>query len=529
MTAVTGAPARYRPPRSARLSPAAAGRLLRLELRRNAMSWVLPLLALLFWFDTYRRSTVMPPLWTVRSMSMQWRAMFEFLPFAAGVAAWMGSREGRRRITDLVGVTARPRWARQLAIWTATTCWAVGVYLGCAAVLYGVTAAKATWGGPLWWPLAVGATCIAAVTALGFAAGTLLPSRFTPPVAVVVVLVLLVVADPVVTTRYEAYGRLSPLPTNTLAGGLGIFYPFAADISIVQMMFYGGIAVALLGALGLPAAAGGGRLRGAAAVVTLAGLAAAGTGYGLAGTSYPTDHGAVVPGLHNAASDKPVGYTPACSRGGAAVPVCLHPALSSYLPALTAALDPLLSEVAGLPGGPARVTQAAGAGQPRVPVVFGKPALAGVISGSPPVLYLNVVVPVDTNSYTTADFTGPLQSQAAMTIMSSVVGVGAGGADAKGAAGGGPGAAAPVGSPAQQAIAEALVQAAGIPLGTPGGPRQGRQRPEPPIALVMPPAGSAASAAVQRFAALPAATRHVWLAAHLPALRAGHVTLAQIP
>jgi hypothetical protein len=32
-----------------------------------------------------------------------------------------------------------------------------------------------------------------------------------------------------------------------------------------------------------------------------------------------------------------------------------------------------------------------------------------------------------------------------------------------------------------------------------------------------------------RFAALPTATRHAWLAEHLPALRAGRLTLADLP
>ena len=36
-------------------------------------------------------------------------------------------------------------------------------------------------------------------------------------------------------------------------------------------------------------------------------------------------------------------------------------------------------------------------------------------------------------------------------------------------------------------------------------------------------------AAAQRFGALPASARHAWLAAHLAALRAGAVTLAQLP
>ena len=37
------------------------------------------------------------------------------------------------------------------------------------------------------------------------------------------------------------------------------------------------------------------------------------------------------------------------------------------------------------------------------------------------------------------------------------------------------------------------------------------------------------AAATRRFLALPASARHAWLAAHLTALRAGTITLAQIP
>lgn len=37
--------------------------------------------------------------------------------------------------------------------------------------------------------------------------------------------------------------------------------------------------------------------------------------------------------------------------------MCLHPAFRTYLPTVTAALGPLLSEVAGLPGAPLRIVQ----------------------------------------------------------------------------------------------------------------------------------------------------------------------------
>ena len=46
-------------------------RLLRLEMRRNVMIWLLPIIAALFWFITYRPALSHPPMWNVRAMSMQ--------------------------------------------------------------------------------------------------------------------------------------------------------------------------------------------------------------------------------------------------------------------------------------------------------------------------------------------------------------------------------------------------------------------------------------------------------------------------
>ena len=67
MTAATAAPARTRTPRAARLAPAGTARLLRIELRRNAMPWILPLIAALFWYDSYRPSTSTPLLYGMRT------------------------------------------------------------------------------------------------------------------------------------------------------------------------------------------------------------------------------------------------------------------------------------------------------------------------------------------------------------------------------------------------------------------------------------------------------------------------------
>src|SRR5215469_10523609 len=165
MTAARAQPAsRPAPAEPVRLQ--AEARMLRLELRHNAMPWILPVAVGLFWFTGYRKAMAMPPLWSLRATAMRSGALVAFICPVVGAAAWMGSRDARRHITDLVTNTARPRWARLLAIWAATASWAIVGYLGCAAVLYGVTAHQAAWGGPLWWPVAAGVASMTALSAL---------------------------------------------------------------------------------------------------------------------------------------------------------------------------------------------------------------------------------------------------------------------------------------------------------------------------------------------------------------------------
>jgi hypothetical protein len=70
--------------RPRRAAPPAAARLLWIEIRRNPVLWVLPLLALLFWFDTYRTLTGYPPIWTVRATAVPDRLLVDFAALAAG-------------------------------------------------------------------------------------------------------------------------------------------------------------------------------------------------------------------------------------------------------------------------------------------------------------------------------------------------------------------------------------------------------------------------------------------------------------
>ena len=166
-------------------------------------------------------------------------------------------------------------------------------------------------------------------------------------------------------------------------------------------MFLLGLTAVVLGALGLARAADAGpRLRRAAAVLGVAGLAATGTAIGLVGTAHQGAAGEVIPALHDAANDRLIAFTPVCGQAGG-VPVCVHPAYRAYLDDVTAGFRPVLSEVAGLPGAPARITQ------------IGDPTLSppvGKFGGSPPVFYYSMPVLGSAFGQTTRDFTQNLQN-----------------------------------------------------------------------------------------------------------------------
>jgi hypothetical protein len=486
-------------------------RLLRIELRRNTMIWMLPLLAVAFWFDCYRWVSTDAPVWYPRAAELLDHELRDFSALTAGVAAWMATRDSRRRILDMVTSTPRPGWARLGATWAATTGWVLAAYLACVAVVYGVTAAQVTWGGPPWWPAAVCAVALVAVSAVGFAAGLFCPSRFTAPLVAILTLLL---SSAIRST--SPYAMLWPTtnasPGNT--GGLpvapadaGVFYHVLPDLPIAQIMFLGGIGLAALGVMGLSRPAAGGRwLRGAAAAVTVAGLAAAGTAAGLTGTARQGAYGVVIPALDDAASDQPIPYTPVCEVDGN-VPVCLHPAYRAYLGVVAAAAAPLLREMAGLPGAPVRVAEIPSdiltATDDTNSTAWW--AAGSAISGTPPVFRFPMPqFPAGPTGLT--QLTEDVQEILAVTFVNDERLIP-------------PGTDPGYGVQAQAAVELVLLQ--------PFDPQAGQD-----VGIMTPNSAGpslAVTAAARRFAALPAAARHAWLADHLGALRAGRVTLAELP
>ena len=528
MSAATVASARPGPGPSRLVLPPSA-RALWLEFKRNAVPYVLPLLAAVFLFDTLRTADGYPPVWTLRASVIDDHSLFEFTAFAAGLAAWTGSREGRRKTGDLVATTARAAWARYGLTLAATLAWLLLALLAAVAVIYIQTAVQATWGGPPLWPVFVGVAGVTVATMTGFAAGVFFPGRFTAPLAAILVLVLSQIGFRQalgVAPGSGTYALLSP-EAGPVTVDAGVYYHAAPDVSIVQVMFMGGIAMALFGVLGLapagrqlagrggrvslPAALArdGGWLPGTVAVLLVAcGVAAASTAFTLAGTAKPDALGGwEIPALHSAASDQPVAAAPDCTfRSG--FQVCVHPAFGFDLDSVAALLGPVGVEIAGLPGAPARAVELASES--------GGQQVQSGIAGNPPVfdftanhvgLFFGLF-----NGYDPVGWAEGFQEGLLIPFLEEPLGQG----------GLAPGGLVPLDA-GQQAVEDGLRTAAGTPPQDPfdGMNMNGKVTTSQTEAAV--------SAAARRFAALSASARHAWLAAHLTALRAGQVTLAQLP
>jgi hypothetical protein len=525
------APSRPALPRSARA--------FWLEFKRNAVPYVLPLLAAAFYFNTVRTADGYPPVWTQRASAIPNDMLFEFSVFAGGLAAWAGSREGRRKTVDLVATTPRAAWARLTVALAGTLCWLLLAFLAGVAVVYIQTALQATWGGPPLWPVFVGAAGVTVVTVVGFTAGVFFPGRFTAPLVAILVVVINQVGFREALNVTAAggaallpsapasppYALLSPAAGPPLLDA-GVYYHAAPDVAIAQVMFMGGIAIALFGLLGLAPelrdvasavgrrslravfAKGDGWLLRAVTVILIAcGVAASWTAFALAGTARldAATGGWEIPALHSAASDQLVPFTPDCT-GGSAFQVCVHPAFGFYLSDVAAALEPVGAEIAGLPGAPVRAEEVAS--------VSGGLAVMGGTSGNPPVFqftaeYVGTMFGEFNGIPDLATWDAAFQQgllDAFLTEPSPRAG--------------------PVTlDAAQQAVEDALMTVVGWhPQDRFSGVSQMSANGKPSPGTL-----TAVSAAAQRFATLSAGARHAWLASHLAALRAGTITVTQIP
>jgi hypothetical protein len=503
-----------------------AARVLRMEIRHSAFIWCLPLLAVLFAFDPYRTAVGYPALWPLRSTVVLNKFWPDMVVFAAGFSAWAGSREGRRNVGDLLTTTARPAWARQLCSLAGTAFWVVAAFLAGVIVLYVKTAQQATWGGPPISPVVVGVVGLVMVCAVAFTLGALFPGRFTAPiVAVALMIITLAAFRQAVSSRGGLLPVLSP-DGSVPANDYGLFYPASIGVPVVQVMFMGGVALAAVGLLGLSprtggtgwhgalsaAAAGGARLRTIALSCCAVGVALLVAGLGLAGTGTGSpSSGYEIPAIDDHVASQPIPYTPVCSPAGS-FQVCVHPAYRDYLPQLTSALDAAVTELAGLPGTPVRASEVS---HTALPAVVDEDNGDGQVAHGVYEFTMN-------NAVALVPDASPLRDGFQQDIVHAVIVGSLGQVVTTTAPDGGKSAGFQPnnGTLAQQAVEDGLLRVLGCqpyPVGGPANSKQFQQQQ------------NEVAKAAAKFAALPAATRHAWLAANLTALKAGPITLAQLP
>jgi hypothetical protein len=244
--------------------------------------------------------------------------------------------------------------------------------------------------------------------------------------------------------------------------------------------------------------------------------------FALAGTANVSDATSTlqIPVIDNAlAGSKPIPYTPVCSSAGSfpagGFQVCLHPAFRDYLPQVTSALAAAVTELAGLPGIPVRAVAVSQGALPAA-VVQGN-GDGQVKDGVYEFTMSNAIGLVTDDSM----LAGSLQQD----IVHAVI-VGSIGKMVTSTLPGGDrttGLKQNNGTTAQQAVEDALLQALGSRPYPVGGPQNG------PAAQQFQQQQNEVTQAAAKFAALPAATRHAWLVANLAALKAGTITLAQLP
>ena len=180
----------------------------------------------------------------------------------------------------------------------------------------------------------------------------------------------------------------------------------------------------------------------------------------------------------------------------------MHPAYAPFLPAVTAAVGPELTEFAGLPGAPARISQVArglpaGTRQQHRYHRAGNPARRQFI--------------IPDRARPAGRDQRPVRRQLAETLGLQLARDVILGGDRR-----------PAPDPSQ---AELAVIAGSVRFPPSVEPRD----LAPLYGQLLPQPGSPADLAARRFAALSPAARHAWLAGHLTALRAGRISLAQLP
>ena len=317
-----------------------AGRMLRIEAQRSLGLWLFPPVALIVWFTTHETLPAGIWLWPETSFSIQQTVVLTG-PLAAGMAAWAATREKRLGTEELLVTTSQPAAVRLLVAWASSVVWIAFGYLAAVAILFASAYLSGVYGFPTVWPVILGLFALVADSAIGFAAGKYVPSRFTAPL---IAIALYWVQGVTIAYSLSSLRYLSPVVDLYRS----VFYGVVPNIFVAQSLWLLGLAIV---ALALVLRRGERSI--ASWIALAAGLIASAMGaVVLLGT--PSQ---VTPTQLREAR---IAYEPVCDDGD--LRVCVHPSYRQMLPKASATVRGVASPMVGVDGGPERAEQTPSAG-----------------------------------------------------------------------------------------------------------------------------------------------------------------------
>lgn len=318
-------------------------RLLRIEARRSTGLLLFPMLVFAAWWVAREYLPNGVALWTATAYAAKQTVIF-LGPLMAGLAAWTAGRNGRRGMDELLASTPRGAASRDLMTWAGVALWGMLAYAGTAAVLSAITYPRATWGSSPLVFLAEGLFALLAYTAIGYAVGYYLHSRFVAPLLPVA----LYVAQAAPAYTESSLQNLSPVdfsktwPSVFYGPDLGIFLARAGWL--LGLVAVAAVVVTLrtrrtpLSWLAM------------VATVTLTGVSAsalleAAPGAGTARILEPS-----------VTEARALPYEPVCGVGRA-MEVCAHPAYTALLPPAAEIVNRVVASLKEIPSAPTRAEQ----------------------------------------------------------------------------------------------------------------------------------------------------------------------------
>nr|MBA2469979.1 hypothetical protein [Chloroflexia bacterium] len=253
------------------LNPVAAMRsflmLLWIEIKRSQGFWLLPLLVGLGIFAAFYRDQDGVVLWQDLNFSTL-RSYAVIAPLTAAFAAWLADRDRRRRMRDLAHSLSIAPLRRDLLTLGIASLWGMIGYAIVAVWFAWKGVSEATWGGPDLGLILAGALAIVFFAGIGGLVGSLVPSKFSPILALGVTFLL---------TMMFSYSSEHPLKLLmpwglTTASGSDIYY----DLLYVResLVWLAGLLAAVIAITALARKRGAVAWTGLAASVLLAGIGA---------------------------------------------------------------------------------------------------------------------------------------------------------------------------------------------------------------------------------------------------------------